>query len=124
MTLIYKKSIKRAMRAMKCAAFNLIFYQDAKSNGLDAQKVFFMREKYSSNKSKWFKSSEEIEDDFRWFIKIGILRREVDGQGLTSRIRLTPLGRQIIENNPYLFTKKTLLAERIANCFVRIMLLK
>ncbi len=46
----------------------------------------------------WFSTSDAIEADFRWLITVGILRREVDGQGLTSKIRLTPLGRQILEN--------------------------
>jgi hypothetical protein len=40
--------------------------------------------------------AERAEAHFQWMIKLGILRREVDGQGLTSRIRLTPMGRKII----------------------------
>ena len=28
---------------------------------------------------------------------VGIVRREVDGQGLTDSFRLTPIGRQVIE---------------------------
>ncbi len=31
-----------------------------------------------------------------WLIAVGVLRREVDGQGLTDRFRLTPLGRQLL----------------------------
>ena len=31
-----------------------------------------------------------------WLIKVGMLRREVDGQGITDSFRLTPLGRQVI----------------------------
>lgn len=31
-----------------------------------------------------------------WLLALGILRREVDGQGLTDRFRLTPLGRQLL----------------------------
>lgn len=30
-------------------------------------------------------------------IRLGVLRREVDGQGLTERVRLTPLGREVLE---------------------------
>ena len=29
-------------------------------------------------------------------IQLGVLRREVDGQGLTHRVRLTPMGRQLL----------------------------
>jgi hypothetical protein len=32
-----------------------------------------------------------------WLIQVGILRREVDGQGITDSFRLTPLGRQLVE---------------------------
>ena len=35
-----------------------------------------------------------------WLISVGVLRREVDGQGLTSRFRLTPLGRQLLDADP------------------------
>jgi hypothetical protein len=31
-----------------------------------------------------------------WLINVGLLRREVDGQGITDSYRLTPLGRQVI----------------------------
>jgi len=30
-------------------------------------------------------------------IQVGVLRREVDGQGITDSFRLTPLGRQLVE---------------------------
>jgi hypothetical protein len=32
-----------------------------------------------------------------WLIQVGLLRREVDGQGLTDSFRLTPLGRLLME---------------------------
>ena len=36
------------------------------------------------------------EDELLWLIDVGLLRREVDGQGLTDSFRLTPLGRQVV----------------------------
>lgn len=36
------------------------------------------------------------ENALLWLIQVGILRREVDGQGLTDSFRLTPLGRQLV----------------------------
>ena len=39
---------------------------------------------------------EQLEDQFSWLIQLGVLRREVDGQGLTHRVRLTPMGRQLL----------------------------
>lgn len=32
-----------------------------------------------------------------WLMTVGIVRREVDGQGLTDSFRLTPIGRQLVE---------------------------
>ncbi|MEB3212630.1 MAG: hypothetical protein VKL39_14820 [Leptolyngbyaceae bacterium] len=32
-----------------------------------------------------------------WLLRTGVLRREVDGQGLTDSFRLTPLGRQLVD---------------------------
>lgn len=58
------------------------------------------------------------EAHFRWMIKLGILRREVDGQGLTDRVRLTPLGMQVVNQ----WTKeipRAGLRERIRENFCR-----
>ena len=37
------------------------------------------------------------ENTLLWLIQVGVLRREVDGQGITDSFRLTPLGRQVVE---------------------------
>lgn len=36
------------------------------------------------------------DNDLMWLIRVGVLRREVDGQGITDSFRLTPLGRQLV----------------------------
>nr|WP_315858738.1 Npun_F0494 family protein [Cyanobium sp. CH-040] len=41
-------------------------------------------------------SPERAEAHFIWLIRLGVLRREVDGQGLTERVRLTPMGRRLL----------------------------
>tara|TARA_Y100001968_G_scaffold144806_2_gene132226 strand:- start:1958 stop:2332 length:375 start_codon:yes stop_codon:yes gene_type:complete len=116
---INRKSIKRANKAIRCLPFNSEFYKSAQVSGLSAENVFQKKGKYLSNKSSWFKDSEEIENDFRWLIVIGVLRREVDGQGLTSRVRLTPLGRYIIEKTPEILEEKVLIVEKIGNFIYR-----
>lgn len=40
---------------------------------------------------------QRADEHFEWLIKLGVLRRDVDGQGLTSKVRLTPLGLAVIE---------------------------
>ena len=79
---------------------NSDFYKEVKKNGLSAEKVFQMKSKYLSNIFHEVRKTKTIEDDFLWLIKIGVLRREVDGQGLTSKVRLTPLGRIVLKNKP------------------------
>ena len=38
------------------------------------------------------------ESQTMWLIQTGLLRREVDGQGLTDSFRLTPLGRRLVND--------------------------
>jgi DNA-binding PadR family transcriptional regulator len=51
------------------------------------------------NKGFTFKSLSErrVESELSWLIKVGLLRREVDGQGITDSFRLTPLGKQVVQ---------------------------
>lgn len=42
-------------------------------------------------------SEQKAESDLLWLIDVGLLRREVDGQGLTDSFRLTPLGQQLLQ---------------------------
>ena len=37
------------------------------------------------------------ENALLWLIQVGVLRREVDGQGITDSFRLTPLGSHLVE---------------------------
>ena len=106
MSSVDSKSFQRAATTMTCLPFNLQFYSDTKKEGLSALEVFAGKFIYSKNPTSWFRNSNSLESTFRWMIQVGILRREVDGQGLTSKIRLTPLGRIVVESRPMLFEKK------------------
>lgn len=87
-------SILRAERSITCLPFKKAFYEEIDKNPLSAAELF--------SKENWEQlllvpiGPERAEKYFLWMIRLGILRREVDGQGLTSRIRLTPMGRKII----------------------------
>jgi len=80
--------------------FNKNFYSDAQEQGLSAEKVYENSLRYRKKGSAWFRKVKSVENSFLILIKIGILRREVDGQGLTSKIRLTPMARQILQTTP------------------------
>ena len=101
MELIDEQSRRRAFKSLRCLTFNSFFYQEIKVNALNAEAVIEKHSLYC-DESKWLYHLARAEADFAWLIKVGILRREVDGQGITSRVKLTPMGRQIIEECPEL----------------------
>ncbi|MBC8123663.1 MAG: hypothetical protein H7Y22_17725 [Gemmatimonadaceae bacterium] len=37
-----------------------------------------------------------VESELMWLFRVGVVRREVDGQGITDCFRLTPLGHQVL----------------------------
>ena len=121
MEIFDSQSIKRAIKAFRYLPLNTKFYEKVQTQGLNAEQVFLKKEHYQLHTTQWFKSTGEVENAFRWLITIGVLRREVDGQGLTSKIRLTPLGRQILEKTPeiQLHPKEFGLREKLNRFFYR-----
>lgn len=90
------RTVKRAERAMRCAPFTLQLYATMRS-----QSVAIGRIAGESGVQLGYTRSplSELAADtaLAWTIQVGMLRREVDGQGLTDSFRLTPLGRQLVE---------------------------
>ncbi len=119
MELIDNQIINRISKAIKCLGFNKKFYSDINEFGFTAEEVFKMKAEYLVSGFKWFKNPDHLEETFRWLIKIGVLRREVDGQGLTSKVRLTPLGRQLLQQRPLLPIQKASLFEKVSDWFFR-----
>ena len=107
MLLIDKKIFRRAKKGLRNCPFNLFFFQSLQKESLSAQNVFDKKSKYLNQEFMFINSSSFIENEFLKLIKIGVLRREVDGQGLTSKVRFTPIGRQVLESHTDLFTKKS-----------------
>ncbi len=109
------RSENRAIKSFRCLPFNSVFYKEAQKSGLNPLTVLRNPSIYSIDQTQWFNSPNSLEEVFRWLIKIGVLRREVDGQGLTSRVRLTPLGRKILTKNPELLNQKAGWLEKISH---------
>ena len=90
-----QRALRRARRALRCLPFRLAFYRELEGTALSSTQL--------AARSDWPQLSRQrlqpsrTEDDLIWLIHLGVLRREVDGQGLTERVRLTPLGRQVVE---------------------------
>ena len=117
MLLIDEKIFRRAKKGIKSCPFNLLFFQILMNNSLNAQNVFEEKSKYLNKDFLFIDSPAFIENAFLRLIKIGVLRREVDGQGLTSKVRITPIGRQVIENSRDLYDQKQNIIRKLITCF-------
>ena len=116
MLLIDQKIFRRAKKGIRNCPFNLFLFQSLQKGSLNAHNVSVNKSKYLSREFMFINSTLFIENEFLKLIKIGVLRREVDGQGLTSKVRITPIGRKVLESCPDLFTKKTSLIKKLIAC--------
>ena len=116
MLLIDQKIFRRAKKGIRNCPFNLFLFQSLQKTSLSAQDVFENKSKYLSQEFMFINSSLFIENEFLKLIKIGVLRREVDGQGLTSKVRITPTGRKVLESRADLFTKRISLIKKLITC--------
>ncbi|APB34399.1 hypothetical protein GlitD10_2072 [Gloeomargarita lithophora Alchichica-D10] len=64
-------------------------------------------------------SLAQAERDTDWLLALGVLRREVDGQGLTDRFRLAPLGRQLLQEWQTAYWSPPSLGERLRHIWWR-----
>jgi hypothetical protein len=90
------RTVERAKRALVCSPFNLSLFETMRSRHVALGEIIG-----SSGVQKGFTKTSllELSADIAlvWLIQVGVLRREVDGQGITDSFRLTPLGRQLVE---------------------------
>jgi hypothetical protein len=92
------RALERAGRSLRCLPFRRAFYEEVDASAISASEL--------CARADWPRlvfvpfGPERAEDHFRWLIQLGVLRREVDGQGLTERVRLTPMGRTVMRTWP------------------------
>lgn len=91
-----KKTIERATRALRCSPFQMPLFATMRRQSVELAAIASTR---GANLQYTQRPLSElaVENALMWLIQVGVLRREVDGQGLTDSFRLTPLGHQIIE---------------------------
>ncbi|MFS6828284.1 Npun_F0494 family protein [Cyanobium sp. ATX-6F1] len=92
------RSRARAWRAMGCLPFRRALYERLAEGGVSAEDL-------SAQEAvpHWLQrplSRRQAEQHLAWLIRLGLIRWEVDGQGLTDRVRLTPMGRQLLRQWP------------------------
>lgn len=92
------RALDRASRSLSCLPFRRAFYQELRGGALSSTELSGRADR----RVLLFRpaSADQLEDHLIWLIHLGVLRREVDGQGLTERVRLTPLGRQVLDRWP------------------------
>jgi hypothetical protein len=89
-------TVRRAGRALCCCPFKLELFSQMRAQSVPLPSI--------AGQSAWERgytqhplSEGRVEGELLWLIQVGLLRREVDGQGITDSFRLTPLGRQLVE---------------------------
>jgi len=90
-----RRAQERASQALRCLPFRLAFYRTVAELALSSNELC-RRNDYRSL-CRGALTADRIEAQWIWLIQLGVLRREVDGQGLTERVRLTPMGRTLLD---------------------------
>jgi hypothetical protein len=116
------ESLKRAICAVKCSPFTLSLLAELAEKGVALRAIAHpegMQNKYLTRPV----GLTSAENCLLWLVQVGVLRREVDGQGITDSFRLTPLGFRILEQwrSQGSFPSPTL-GDRLQNFFVQIQL--
>jgi hypothetical protein len=106
------RSWARANQAMRCLPFRRGFYVRMSEQPIGSRA--FCRLPEAAGLCWGSMGPERVEAHFIWLIRLGVLRREVDGQGLTERVRLTPMGRDLLREWPGEIPRAPL-AERITH---------
>jgi hypothetical protein len=96
-TFVYPPStIERADRSLICSPFNVSLFEVMGYESVSLTAIA-LENGFKQGYTKRPLSELACDDALGWLIQVGVLRREVDGQGITDGFRLTPLGRQLIE---------------------------
>lgn len=91
-----ERVVRRAQRAVATSPFYLKLLAEMRSASVSVPTI---AEDNGMLKGYTRRPLSEVstERELVWLADVGLLRREVDGQGLTDSFRLTPLGRQVVE---------------------------
>jgi hypothetical protein len=90
------KVLQRAEIALRCAPFTVKLFADMATQGVNLRAIAGS----DGLKNEYLVSPTNLiltENSLLWLIQVGILRREVDGQGITDSFRLTPMGHFLLD---------------------------
>lgn len=90
------RTVERAERSLICSPFNRKLFAEMRSESVPLKAIVGnLGIQHGYTKSSL--SELAAENALLWLIQVGVLRREVDGQGITDSFRLTPLGWHLVE---------------------------
>ncbi|NJL10665.1 MAG: hypothetical protein HC908_12210 [Calothrix sp. SM1_7_51] len=89
-------TLERAKRSLICSPFKTVLFEKMRASRVPMSDIAGSAG-FKNGYSKRELSELMADNSLAWLIQVGILRREVDGQGITDSFRLTPLGRQLVE---------------------------
>ncbi len=90
------QTVERAERAVRCLPFRLTLFESMQRQGVPL-KAIVGEQGLRSQYTQASLPELVVENHLIWLIRVGVLRREVDGQGITDSFRLTPLGHRLVE---------------------------
>lgn len=90
------RTVERADKALCCSPFSIDLFATMGSQSVGIKSIA-SEAGLNNGYTRSPLSELAAENYLLWLIQVGVLRREVDGQGITDRFRLTPLGRQLVE---------------------------
>ena len=90
------RALGRARQALGCLPFRRVLFDTLAGTALSSGAIAAAAEGYCAFPVR----ENAVEAHLIWLIRLGVLRREVDGQGLTERVRLTPMGRALLDTIP------------------------
>lgn len=112
--LLEERAFHRADRAARCSPLRRAFFDTLLAAAV-SQGDLCSSGSRRSPLTRVRLQPAEVDPLLRWLLRVGLLRREVDGQGLTDRVRLTPLGRRVVQSWPADTIPPASLLERLLN---------
>ena len=92
------QTLERALRSLICSPFMFPLFDAMRTDRVAIGEITGSRG-VENGYTKRPLSELITDNELVWLIQVGVLRREVDGQGITDSFRLTPLGRRIVEQS-------------------------
>jgi len=110
------EAIERGARAARLSTLTLLGLK-AMANESIAASTFTEHSSFTQKNL----SESAVEDELMWLFRVGLVRREVDGQGITERFRLTPLGIRVVQELETCQLQPLGLADQLSNWFTRLL---